>query len=263
MAQSDQSLETDQQPPEENQPTSLKDRPDEQYQATAIIKRVPDQVHTASSEHHVKEEVYWGGQVYWQRITALATIAAFAVAAIYAYFAHQQVARMQAANDLNTALLRGTQAATLLLGVNDDWEHDAVGLVGIDQGKLMARALGGEIEIVRESFPDSHLLHRDHYTFGGDITVQTLDTGRLSRSFQMVGFTKAEQDAIMDGREMVTVSGTVHYDNGLGETVTQSFCEITVRVQRHFGFEECKATRQWLDAVRREQEGQKQKENAQ
>jgi hypothetical protein len=51
----------------------------------------------AADQHNTAEEKYWKRQVFWQATSAIATILAFITAAIYACFAHQQVAALNEA----------------------------------------------------------------------------------------------------------------------------------------------------------------------
>src|SRR5262249_20054255 len=239
MAQSDRPLEANQRPEEDSQPGSLQKRPDKEPGVegtfTVTIKRDPNEVHSNAGDHRTAEEIYWKRQVRWQRITALATIAAFAAAVWYACLAHQQVDRMQTANNMTALVLRGTQAAVLEISFNTAWEQGAVMLNCDNFGKLAAQGFNGEIEIARESLPEHQVSQKNRYTFGSTpIVIQPFDPhvgGRpWQRSFPMVGFTKAEQDVIYAGREIVTVSGTIRYDNGLGDIITQPFCQIFVMV---------------------------------
>lgn len=57
-------------------------------------------VETKAEQHRAKEESYWFGQVFWQRVTAFAAIAAFAAASYYACQAKQQVVEAVNANML-------------------------------------------------------------------------------------------------------------------------------------------------------------------
>ena len=59
------------------------------------VPSMPTHVCPACGEYHTSEQKYWQKQVFWQRISAIATVLAFAAAFVYAYFAHQQVDAMR------------------------------------------------------------------------------------------------------------------------------------------------------------------------
>jgi hypothetical protein len=64
----------------------------------------------AAGQHNEAEEHYWKRQIFWQATTAIAAILAFIAAAVYAYFADQQVTAMQ--NTLGQTRIAASAAAT-------------------------------------------------------------------------------------------------------------------------------------------------------
>jgi len=75
------------------------------------IPCAPTNVDSRSHEHQRAEEQYWKLQLRWQRIGAIATIAAFVAAAIYVCYEKQQVAQAIAANKNANSWLHVTERA--------------------------------------------------------------------------------------------------------------------------------------------------------
>jgi hypothetical protein len=76
-----------------------------------------EDISTDPSDHHAREKSYWKWQVFWQAVGAIATILAFAAAAIYACLAHEQLAAMQAS--LNQTIRMADSAATQARAMQD------------------------------------------------------------------------------------------------------------------------------------------------
>jgi hypothetical protein len=97
-----------------------------------------------ANEHRSKEEAYWKQQVFWSRWTAISAALAFLAAAIYAYFACQQVTAMNNAVVEQTKATRAAQQAAaaaaseartardaLTLTVNTEVEADGIACTDI------------------------------------------------------------------------------------------------------------------------------------
>lgn len=95
MARDTGSLETEQHAQKEEYPRALENGPNEKYQITAFIERLPNEGHATNDKRRAEEEGYWRRQVFWQCVTACATICAFGAAIWYACIAKRQWETMQ------------------------------------------------------------------------------------------------------------------------------------------------------------------------
>jgi hypothetical protein len=219
MADSTKPLETDQQPPEEGHSAALENSSGEQYQGTAIIKRVPDEVHTTNGERHTKEAAYWDKQVYWQRIMAWATIFAFGAAAIYACIAHEQ-------NRLTRMILKGTQAADVEFNYSifSPFRYaQQMEVQFVNRGKISAMDFQGKIEVTRQTLPDRKVIRSDFYDLGGKGTYVSPSTAN-DFPLELRDFSDEDVDLCRTGKEMITIRGRYAYDDGLGDRVERTFC---------------------------------------
>ena len=64
------------------------------------VERAEAEICPTCNEYRAKEYAHWNRQTFWQRLSTIFTGLAFAAAAIYACYAHQQVAQAIAANGI-------------------------------------------------------------------------------------------------------------------------------------------------------------------
>lgn len=119
----------------------------------------------AAQQHQKAEEGYWQRGVFWQRITAIAAILAFCAAAIYAYFARQQVTAMN--------------MATV-------------------QTQKLIDAASSQVNIVQQQLEDSEAVQRAHlviedFDIGPTSSPNNSTTNRISFKLRNVGTTVAEE----------------------------------------------------------------------
>lgn len=178
------------------------------------------------------------------------------VVLFYTLFAGYQSCQMREANTLTRLVLLATEAATLEIDFNTAWENQGVMLNVVNQGKLAATNLGGHIQITRERLPDYQIVARDEYDFGGDLVILP-SSGRpapLQRTFPMKGFSEKERQLVYGTKEIVIGRGSLTYNNGLNDTVSQSFCKVFIGIDspigfHTFAFHDCEIGLPWLKGI--------------
>ena len=191
-------------------------------------ERVEAEVCPACNAHRAKEERYWNRQSFWQKLGTIFTFFAFAAAAIYACFAHQQVAQMVEANKWTRLMLVGTQAAQIEMDFTLSPSGEfRVGLANV--GHIAATNVRVRIEATRQRIADSTIIETPavlNYSRqflnpvpAGDFKVWTLPW----RPRELT--TKDEWPKEWPGPETLAFDGELSYQNGLGDDVHQTLCQ--------------------------------------
>jgi len=82
------------------------EKADQKEPLSITTPSLPANTHSRSDEHQTAEETYWKLAVRWQKIGAIATIAAFAAAAVYVCYERRQVRVAIAANEISEKQFR-------------------------------------------------------------------------------------------------------------------------------------------------------------
>jgi hypothetical protein len=179
-------------------------------------------IRAAADQHRAKEESYWNRQVFWQWITALATIAAFAAAAVYAYLAHEQV-------QLTSDSLRLTQRAYVNVSPPIG---DALGgtiVLPIDNtGRLPASPSKITTYTAREKFPVTTVIAVCRAT--GQNTLG-IPPGRAVQfiDLPLPSWHPSERAAVQQRAEAIFIAVEISYGDGFADdgTIVYQWCSQT------------------------------------
>jgi hypothetical protein len=230
--------------------TAIKDDPSaNEHQRARDTTRLYDvavQEDVAAYDHERRsaEERYWKWQVRWQAIGALATIAAFAAAAIYVHYEKQQVGQAIAANRNATIALHTAERPYMALGrpdgrimefrsPTDAKKLTAIAIYFNNGGKGPAfRFMTNSWTVITGKQVDvvpTHLERWQDLTLGGIQELgggPTVSGGAVHTEF-IVGLPYAlTTDEIRDvqaGTKMLLVSGSFEYCDQFGNYVCKDF----------------------------------------
>ena len=135
----------------------------------------------------------------------------------------KQVDAADAANKLTRQSLSGTEGAFIVAPPRLAVDQNQVVISFMNAGKVPARNVEATIQLSKQSLPDYKRIGPiQNFTLNAEVIHP--GSIEVKRRLTFNGFSKVDWDRVTQGLETITVQGNIHYDNGFGILLNESFC---------------------------------------